>query len=380
MNLKKEIYYWGPFIDKVATIKAMINSSKSINKYSLKFKSTLVDATGEWKNYFDKTNYENLKFVDLNLNFYNTLKGQSFLKSRLSYIKIFYKCFFPLKNLLIKNKPDYLIIHLIVSLPMVLFLFFNFQTKLCLRISGKPKLNFFRKTLWKVSSHKIHKIFCPTIETKEYLINQNIFIKNIFVLEDPVIEAKKINILKKEKSHLIKKNNIILIGRHTKQKNFQLFVEAFSKIQSKYPDFTVNIFGEGELKSSLFNLIKSKNLDNVIMLHGYKKNIFKYLSNSKFFVLTSLWEDPGFVLMESAYCNVNIISSDCPNGPRNFLLNGKAGFLFKNNSVNSLIETLEKAINCKHEELQQKKYLAKKETLKYSIFRHYKNIEKKLEI
>ena len=51
--MKKKIYYWGPFLDNVATVKAMVNSAKSINRYSSKYSSTLIDAMGEWK-YFER--------------------------------------------------------------------------------------------------------------------------------------------------------------------------------------------------------------------------------------------------------------------------------------------------------------------------------------
>ena len=49
-----------------------------------------------------------------------------------------------------------------------------------------------------------------------------------------------------------------------------------------------------------------------------------------YFILTSLWEDPGFVLVEAAYNNLFIISSDCKNGPKEILDNGKRGLLFNN--------------------------------------------------
>ena len=49
---------------------------------------------------------------------------------------------FPLFKILKKTKPDYLIIHLLTSIPLLLFNLFNFDTKLILRISGFPKLNF----------------------------------------------------------------------------------------------------------------------------------------------------------------------------------------------------------------------------------------------
>ena len=44
-----------------------------------------------------------------------------------------------------KERPEYLIVHLMTSIPFVLFLLFKFKTKILFRVSGKPKLNFLRK-------------------------------------------------------------------------------------------------------------------------------------------------------------------------------------------------------------------------------------------
>ena len=65
------------------------------------------------------------------------------------------------------------------------------------------------------------------------------------------------------------------------------------------------------------------------------------MNQSKAFILSSLWEDPGFVMIEAALCNSLVISSDCKNGPKEFLINGKAGMLFENNAEGKLYEALE---------------------------------------
>ena len=63
MNNKKLVCYWSPFIDNVATVKAVINSALSLNKYSnQKFESIIIDVFGEWKNYF-QSDFNNLKFI-----------------------------------------------------------------------------------------------------------------------------------------------------------------------------------------------------------------------------------------------------------------------------------------------------------------------------
>ena len=56
-----------------------------------------------------------------------------------------------------------------------------------------------------------------------------------------------------------------------------------------------------------------------MLVYSFTKNVHKLMRKSKAFILTSLWEDPGFVLVESAYNNCSIISSDCPNGPEEII-------------------------------------------------------------
>ena len=57
------------------------------------------------------------------------------------------------------------------------------------------------------------------------------------------------------------------------------------------------------------------NLDQNIILPGYIKNIYPYFKKSKGFISTSLWEDPGFVLIEASYCRTPVLSSNAWPGP-----------------------------------------------------------------
>ena len=73
------------------------------------------------------------------------------------------------------KSPDFLIIHLITIIPILLYIFNNFQTKLILRISGLFKLHIFRYILWKIVSKKIEYVIFSTEETRSYLIKKKIF-------------------------------------------------------------------------------------------------------------------------------------------------------------------------------------------------------------
>ena len=374
----KKIFYWGPFLDnRIATVKAIYNSVAGINKYSKNYNAYIVNSLGEWNYKIDEINDK--FFLNSKLNIINKLPRYGFVKSRISYILIFILCFNPLKKILLKYRPDFFIAHLIISLPLILFSIYKFNTKLVIRISGKPKLNFFRKFLWKKTSKNVFKVFCPTEETRNVLIEEKIFDQSkVFVLHDPIFSIKEIKHLQKEeiKDKNFKKNNIILVGRITKQKNFGLILEAYKKNKDLYHEYKVFILGEGEMQNNLKKKIKMYNLDKKIFFLGHKKNIYKYLANSKLFILTSLWEDPGFVLVESAINNISILSSNCQSGPEEIIgKNEDGGYLFDSNNLISLNKKFNLFINDNEKNVLRKKIYVKKNVRKYSIFRHTTALE-----
>ena len=371
-----KVYYWSPFISKVATVSSVIRSANSLLKYS-KSKTInvgVINAIGEWDELKDTFNK---KIEILNLNnskILNFLPKGGYLKSRTSYLIIFFLNFFKLLNLIRKKNPDFLIIHLMTSLPIVLAIFTN--CKMILRISGLPKLNVIRYIFWKLFSQRIYKVTCPTIATYEYLLKKKIFPKNkLLILRDPIIELKNYPSKKLEKiddAKLENKKFILSIGRFTKQKNFELLINGFSILIKKFPYYNLLIIGEGEYRNKLNKLIINKNLSEKVFLLGYKNNVYKYLKKADFFILTSLWEDPGFVILEAALSNTNIISSDCPNGPREIIKN--QDFLFKNNSVEDLVNKFENIEKKKLDDLFMQKILVKKEIKSFSTYRHFKNL------
>ena len=198
----KSVYYWSPFLTDVATTSAVIQSAVSLKRYSKIHKPIIIDVCGEFKKYDDiisKNNVELKKLV--NLNYFNLLPKNGYFKSRLSFIIIFIFSAYPLFKILKKDKPDFLICHLITSLPILLASIFMFKTKFILRISGLPRLNIVRKLYWLMCGKVLNKITSPTEATLNELREKKLFNNNkLFLLRDPVIDIKKINILKKKKN------------------------------------------------------------------------------------------------------------------------------------------------------------------------------------
>ena len=375
---KQKIFYWSPFFSNIATVKAVINSAKSLVKYrqTKKYDVNIINAIGEWNDYI-KTHDNEIKFESLSKkNWSKIIPKDGFLKSRLSYLFIFFINVRALLKLINEKKPDYLIIHLITSLPIFLSPFFNNKTKIILRISGFPKLNILRSLFWKLYSKKIYKVTCPTQSTLNKIVESKIFDKHkIYLLKDPIINIKDIKKKSIEKldSKIMNKKYILSIGRLTKQKNFELLLNFFNKLIKRYPEYKLYILGDGENRSMLNNIINKYKLNTQVFLLGYQSNVFKYLKYADCFILSSLWEDPGFVLVEAGIMNTNIISSDCPNGPKEIICN--EDFLFLNGSSDNLLQKFKIYKNKTTIELYDQKVKIKKRIKSYTSFQHFQKLD-----
>ena len=378
MKDKTHIYYWSPFISNVATVNAVLGSIKTLKTYSnQKYVPHIINAAGEWNKYNKELNDNGINIIKLsNSKIIDNSNYTGFFRSRLIYLYLFFILFIPLLRLLRKSPPDYLVIHLITPLPLLLNYIFNIKTKIILRISGLPKLNFIRKFFWKKTLKKIYHITCPTKSTTSYMQELKIISsEKISTLYDPILSTKIINKIKSKRTGFEFNNFYLAIGRLTKQKNFKFLVEVFSEFL-KTSDNNLIIIGEGEQRDSLQKLIEKKKLKGKIILIGYKDNVFEYFEKSKCFILSSLWEDPGFVLVESAYMNTPIISSDCDNGPKEILGDGSNGILFKSNDKASLLDALHQFENMDRNIINKKLLDCKKGIKVFTYFNHFKSLEK----
>jgi glycosyltransferase involved in cell wall biosynthesis len=375
----KSVYYWSPFLTHVATISAVIESAKSLKKYSKKYEPVIIDACGEFESYKKILLKNKIKTVDLtSFKYFKFLPKNGFFKSRFSYILIFFFSFIPLYKVIKKKNPDYFICHLITSLPMLLAKLFNFHSKFVLRISGLPKFNFFRKFYWKTCGNVFFRVTSPTNATINHLQLIKIFDeKKIFLLRDPIINIQKIEKLKKQKidPYFEKNQFIVAIGRLTKQKNFKFLINCFQKLTNSQPNLKLVILGDGEEMQNLKRLIHTKNLENNIFLLGHLQNVFNYLSRAKLFILSSLWEDPGWVLLEAAASNTLILSSDCKNGPSEIIDNNNAGQLYKVNNEQDFINKFNQIMSLDKIQIDSKKLFAKKKSYLFTKFQHFKNLE-----
>ena len=384
-----KIFYWSPFTtSKIATVKAVMNSAESLNKFfkNNQFKICIIDAVHEWKDFETEIKKKKIDLIYLNRNsFLNSFNKDGFLRSRFAYFYIFFKSFFPLIKTLQEKKPDYLIIHLITSLPLFLFIFKNFKSKLILRISGLPKMTFFRKLLWKLAVKNVYKITCPTYGTFQDLSKFDFLREKLFVLNDPIININEIQRFRKKEITINKDLNYIVsnkkfllsIGRFSKQKNFLFYLKCIPEILKLDKELYFLFIGQGEDKNKFLEISKKLNISDRIFIIDHTKNVHYFMKKAYALVLPSLWEDPGFVLVEAGYNGCQVISSNCPNGPTEIV--GKdGGYLFESNSKKSLIKTISIFLKDSEKNKLSKKINLKKRLKKFTSFYHASNLKNKV--
>ena len=170
----------------------------------------------------------------------------------------------------------------------------------------------------------------------EIIVNSNKFrieLKNILNLNSIKI-LNPINIKKISKKKInffsnFKGIKIISIGRLTDQKDQIIILKSLDCLRKKQIRFKLFLIGRGYKLNELKQYVRNNQLLDSVKFAGYKKNAFQYIASSDLFILSSKFEGLPNVLIEAQSQNIPIISSDCPTGPREILLNGKLGTLYK---------------------------------------------------
>ena len=371
---KKKIFFWSPLLSHVGTIKAAEKSALSLKKY-LHHEIFLINVFGE----FDHLKHDK-HFIILNIFNFRKWPKTGFL-SKLVIYTFTILSIFKLINYYRKYKPDVIISNLVGYLPNALKYFFP-NLVVINSIQGLPKFNLVRKILWNIFYIKADHILTMTEKTKKNILENIKFKNNISKIDNPVINKKirelsfkKIDIQDNKFFDVI---TFCAVGRLTRQKNFKEIIEAVNLIPIKFHSkFKVIIIGKGEEYDKLNKLIKLYNLKNVFLV-GFKKNPFSYIKNSNYFISSSLWEEPGHAILEAGYLNKLIISSNCPNGPEEILINNFNSIKYEVNNYKSLANIIQNILDNKVNNQSFIKLNMKKIVKNYTMFRFSKKIQQKI--
>ncbi|WP_379968531.1 glycosyltransferase family 4 protein [Epilithonimonas sp. UC225_85] len=135
--------------------------------------------------------------------------------------------------------------------------------------------------------------------------------------------------------------NIITVGSMADdRKGFSVLINIWSKLEQKFPEWTLNIYGDGPYRRNYEKSIRDLSLKNLI-LHGTTNQITEKYSESQLFVMTSNGEGLPMVIIEALSQGVPVIAYDCYCGPSDILEKDKGGVLIDFGNESQFIQQLE---------------------------------------
>tara|TARA_B110000238_G_C16085170_1_gene421270 strand:- start:173 stop:1282 length:1110 start_codon:yes stop_codon:yes gene_type:complete len=191
-------------------------------------------------------------------------------------------------------------------------------------------------------SKNILKVFLYKFLLKlpdEVIVNSYEFKKeldNKFNISTTVIynPLNKKEIIKKSKRKLNlkffqkKDLKLITVGRLVDQKDQITLLKAINLIKEKL-NFKLLLIGRGNEETKLKIFIDKNKITKFVKIIPFQKNPYKFIIKADLFILTSKFEGLPNVLLEAQSLKKYIISTNCPTGPKEILLNGRLGDLVK---------------------------------------------------
>ena len=120
--------------------------------------------------------------------------------------------------------------------------------------------------------------------------------------------------------------NLVACGRLAAQKDYPSLLRAFKLILNER-SATLRILGTGELRSRLDELSTELGIQEHVVFLGFESNPYKYFVSADIFVMSSIFEGFGNVVVEAMMCGTPVVVTDCPFGPGEILESGKVGEL-----------------------------------------------------
>lgn len=143
------------------------------------------------------------------------------------------------------------------------------------------------------------------------------------------------------------KNDIIVaVGRLDENKNHAMLIDGFEKIAAEYPKMKLVIYGEGEIRPKLENMVLEKGLQERVLLPGNITDIPDKLCKARIFALTSNTEGMPNTIIEAFALGIPVVATDCPcGGPAELIQNGENGILIPVGDSNALADAMRKILS-----------------------------------
>ena len=140
-----------------------------------------------------------------------------------------------------------------------------------------------------------------------------------------------------------KDNRIVTVGRLIAAKNHLLLIDAFTEVLAKYPDYRLDIYGEGEMQPVLEEKIISTGVKEHIHLCGRTTDVPSAIASARIFVLSSNVEGMPNSLMEAMALGIPCVATDV-SGVRDLITDKENGYVVPVGDRDALINAMLKLI------------------------------------
>lgn len=197
-----------------------------------------------------------------------------------------------------------------------------------------------------------------------HLENKTIVINNL-------IDKNKIIKKSKNKAKEKSKNEFISIGRLHKQKGFDRLIEVVNQLNKEnlIQDVKFKIYGDGEEKDNLINLINKYNLNDIVYLMGQTDNPYDKIASSSLMITPSIYEPFGLIVVEALTLHTPVLMTKC--SASNELIKTDYNGLVVDNNITGLYNGLKKLLTTNKIET----YTKNLENYDYKVDKIIKQIE-----
>ena len=280
--------------------------------------------------YTTKQKPSNEYFIDQRINRYTC-----YSTNKLKLIRELHKT-------IIKDKPD---IVLIMDTPMCVYavpaLFF---TRIPFVVSERSAPNNARI---KKTTRYLSRFF---IRFADGIIFQTKQAKSCYkksIQKKSIIIANPLDVSKLPDEHNGERTKkVVAVGRLIKEKNYPLLIYSFQEFSKSYPEFTLEIYGDGSEKEELDQMIHILKLDTKIKLMGNHSDVLNLINDSSVYVLSSSLEGMPNALIEAMALGIPCVSTNCPSGgPAELIQNGINGILVPVDDKTAMVEAMLKIVD-----------------------------------
>lgn len=135
---------------------------------------------------------------------------------------------------------------------------------------------------------------------------------------------------------------IVSVGRLMDQKRHDILIDAFAKIADRHSDYTLELYGKGNLLEKLKERAESHGLVDRIKFMGTSPTVFEDIKQAALFVLTSDYEGLPNALLEAMALGLPCISTKCsPGGAEELIQDGVNGYLVPRGDVEALAQRID---------------------------------------